>query len=406
MVFCIKFMSVTYPDNQRDIDDWISQNPNSLLKKRSRPVTINGKIEHFQGYRLPRELVFYNVQNGRYAATYPQLLKANGGRELDSSNKNDRKKIMNHLLSLYPDKNDRTIASLKQDGQEKLGIITQDGILIDGNRRMACIAECRESTKDTKFDFIEVARLDRPITDSDRYDCEVRVSMGMDSKVDYGPIDKLIKLDKGKKFGKSNLELANLMYGMTEKDVEDQLQVLDKMKSYLRIYYNNDDDFTPLEHRAVHFTEMFDIDSITGFDDLEDEQKEAIEKVSFRLTRGANIEGNDDFASRRLRKIKHAVFAGMGSSLEKLVEIADDMEPYDPAKDEKDESPTKIGFVEFEDKVKAQDNQDKVIMLVNSILANLEFLNTSDPRLKETESKEKIMKIKDYVEKLTSDVGV
>lgn len=399
-------MDLTYPDNKKDIDDWILKNPDSLLEKRSRPVTINGKIEHFQGYRLPRKYVFYNVQNGRYAATYPQLLKANGGRELDSSDQNDRKKIMNHLLSLYPDKNDRTIASLKKDGQEKLGIITQDGILIDGNRRMACITQCWESTKDPKFDFIDVARLDRSITDSDRYDCEVRVSMGMDSKVDYGPIDKLIKLDKGKKFGKSNLELANLMYGMTEKDVEKDLEILDKMKSYLRTYYGNDEDFTPLEERAVHFNEMFDIDSVAGYDDLDDEQKEAIEKVSFRLTRGARVEGQEKFGSRKLRKIKHAVTKGMVPSLEKLVEIADNMEPYDPAQDEKDESPTKIGFVEFEDKVKAQDNQDKVIMLVNSILANLEFLNTSDPRLKETESKEKIIKIKDYVEKLTSDVGV
>ena len=64
----------------------------------------------------------------------------------------------------------------------------------------------------------------------------------------------------------------------------------------------------------------------------------------------------------------------MVSSLQKLVEIADHMEPYDPIKDEKDESHTKVGYVEFEDKVKAQDNQDKVIILINSILANLEFL--------------------------------
>lgn len=399
-------MSSTYPDNKKDIDDWIKKNPDSLLEKRSRSVTINGKTEHFQGYRLPRKYVLYNVQNGRYASTYPILLKKNGGRELDSSIKNDRKMIMEHLLSLYPDKNDRTIASLKQDGQEKLGIITQDGILIDGNRRMACITDCYESTKDPKFNFIDVARLDRPISDSDRFDCEVRVSMGMDSKVDYGPIDKLIKLDKGKKFGKSNLELANLMYGMTEKDVENDLEKLDKMKTYLRTYYGDDEDFTPLQDIDVHFSEMSEIDSVKGYDDLDDEQKEAIEKVSFRLTRGANTEGKEKFASRRLRKIKHAVVEGMVPSLDKLVEIADSMEPYDPSIDEMDESPTKVGYVEFEDKVRAQDNQERVIQLINTILANLEFLNTDDPRLQEPESKEKILKIKDCVDKLTSDVGV
>ena len=398
-------MDLTYPDNKKNIDDWIASHPESILEKRSRPVTISGTTEHFQGYRIPRELVLYNVHNGRYAADYPQLLKENGGKELDSSNKEDREKIKNHLLSLYPDKNDRTIASLKKDGQEKLGIITMDGILIDGNRRMACISKLHDLTQESKYDYIDVARLDRIITDSDRYDCEVRVSMGMDSKVDYGPVDKLIKLDNGKKLGKTDLELANLMYGMTEKNVKDDLNKLDKMKAYLRIYYNDDEDFSPLKNIDVHFSEMLDITTVKGYDDLEDEQKEAIEKVSFRLTRGANDDG-EKFGSRRLRKIKHAVVEGMVPSLNKLVKIADDMESYDPAKDGQEDSPTKVHYVDFEDQVKAQDNQDRVIILVNSILANLEFLNTSDPRLKETESKEKIIKIKDFVDKLTSDVGV
>jgi hypothetical protein len=394
-------MDLSYPDNKKNIDDWIAAHPESILEKRSRPVTISGKTEHFQGYRLPRELILYNVHNGRYAADYPQLLKENGGKELDSNDKEDRKKIKNHLLSLYPDKNDRTIASLKKDGQEKLGIITVDGILIDGNRRMACISKLYDDTQETKYNFIDVARLDRIITDSDRYDCEVRVSMGMDSKVDYGPIDKLIKLDNGIKLGKSELELANLMYGMTEKNVKDDLNKLDKMKAYLRTYYDDDENFNPLKNIDVHFSEMLDTTTVKGYEDLEDEQKEAIEKVSFRLTRSG-----EKFASRRLRKIKHAVVEGMEPSLKKLVQIADDMESYDPVKDEQDDSPTKVQYVDFEDQVKAQDNQDKVIILVNSILANLEFLNTSDPRLKETESKEKIIKIKNFVDKLTSDVGV
>jgi len=394
-------MDLIYPDNKKNIDDWIDQHPESILEKRSRSVIISGKTEHFQGYRLPVELILYNVHNGRYAADYPQLLRENGGKELDSSIKEDRAKIKNHLLSLYPDKNERTIASLKKDGQEKLGIITMDGILIDGNRRMACLSKLHDLTQEKKYAFIDVARLDRPITDSDRYDCEVRVSMGMDSKVDYGPIDKLIKLDNGIKLGKTPLELANLMYGMTEKNVKDDLKKLEKMKAYLRTYYNDDEDFTPLKNIDVHFSEMLDTMNVKGYEDLDDEQKEAVEKVSFRLARGG-----EQFASRRLRKIKHAVVEGMVPSLNKLVQISDDMEPYDPKVDERDDSPTKVNYVDFEDQVKAQDNRDKVIVLVNSILANLEFLNSTDPRLKETGTKEKIIKIKDFVDKLTSDVGV
>ena len=395
-----------FPENEKNIDDYIKNNPDSLLEKRSREVTIHGKTEYFQGYRLPRKLVFYNPQNGRYASTYPNLLRKNGGKELDPSDEHDSNMIKDHLLSIDTIDNARTIASLKKNGQEKLGIITKDGILIDGNRRMACLSECYETTKDQKFNFIDVARLNRTISDSDRYDCEVKVSMGMDSKVDYGPIDKLIKLQNGINMKKTPQELANLMYGMSEKDVERDLEKLDRMKTYLKIYYGDDEDFTPLQGIDVHFSELYEIISAKAYDDLDDEVKEAIEKVSFRLIRGAKTEGLDEFGSRRLRKIKHAVVEGMDASLNILVDVSDNMKPYDPDVDEKDESPTKTGYVEFEDKVRAQDNQERVILLINSILANLEVLKTGDPRLKEEDSKTKITRIKKFVDKLVSDVGV
>ena len=44
----------------------------------------------------------------------------------------------------------------------------------------------------TTHGFIDVARLDRIIDEHDRYVIELGISMGMDPKVEYGPIDQFL----------------------------------------------------------------------------------------------------------------------------------------------------------------------------------------------------------------------
>ena len=68
-------------------------------------------------------------------------------------------------------------------------------------------------------------------------------------------------------------------------------------------------------------------------------------------------------------------------------------------------SPTLTRYVDFEDEVKAQKNEDNVTILLNSILNNLKFLKTDDERLQTEESKNKIQKIKTFVDKLTDVLG-
>jgi hypothetical protein len=398
-------VDILFPDNKDKINAWIESHPMDCKLANSRTVTLDGQSVIVQAYRLPLHLILYNVHNGRIASTYPALVESNGGKELDASDELDAKKIQEHLLSLEPlVDNTRTLASLKKHGQTELGIITIDGVLLDGNRRMSCISKLSESDPD-KFGHIEVARLDRIIDDRDRYLIELGISMGMDPKVDYGPIDQLIKLDQGIKMKISPKELASNMFGTSEEEVKEQLQKFEIMKNYLADYYgdNRDDDFTPLKGLDTTFEELRMLEKRKGYDDLETEEKQAIEDVTFRLIR----EG--DFFHRRIRKISHAVTEGM--SLDKLVTSADNLKPFDEIQnqtrlDTKENSKTGVDFADFEESVTNQDNQDQVIILINKILNSLEFLDTTDLRLKEEGPKEKIIRIKKKVEKLVSDVGV
>ena len=168
------------------------------------------------------------------------------------------------------------------------------------------------------------------------------------------------------------------------------------MKTYLTQYYDNDEDFTPLTNLDTHFSEIQKIQNYKKYPDLETDEKQAIEDVAFRLLR----EGN--FNHRRLRNVGKAVTGDL--SLDKLVDSADKMEPFD--KNNVVDTKIQIDFNDFEESVSVQEQQDQVIILVNKILTSLEYLDTTDLRLKEEEPKQKIISIKNKVAKLVSDVGV
>ena len=389
-------MDILFPDNKDNIKAYMGRVDCKITQK-SRTVILNGEPVTVQAYRLPLHLVLYNTHNGRIASTYPELVESNGGKQLDASNPNDAKKLQKHLLSQKPEEdNTRTIASLKKNGQTDLAIITIDGVLLDGNRRLSCLSKLFEDTQDNKFGFIETAWLDQNINEHDRYVIELGISMGMDPKVEYGPIDQLIKLDQGIRMKISAKELASIMYGYTEKKVNEKLKKLEIMKTYLTQYYDNDEDFTPLTNLDTHFSEIQKIQNYKKYPDLETDEKQAIEDVAFRLLR----EGN--FNHRRLRNVGKAVTGDL--SLDKLVDSADKMEPFD--KNNVVDTKIQIDFNDFEESVSVQEQQDQVIILVNKILTSLEYLDTTDLRLKEEEPKQKIISIKNKVAKLVSDVGV
>lgn len=60
--------------NAIKIDEYIKNNPDCRITK---DITVNlqGKRVDLKTYRLPIELTFYNISNGRFAAEYIDLKK-------------------------------------------------------------------------------------------------------------------------------------------------------------------------------------------------------------------------------------------------------------------------------------------------------------------------------------------
>ena len=169
--------------------------------------------------------------------------------------------------------------SLLDDHQEKYGIITAEGVIIDGNRRASLLNRIR---KDDSVDPMRKQHCEYflaivlPI-DADKKEIlrlETTYQMGEDAKVDYNPIEKYLKCQDLQEAGFTLKEIARFM-GDTETNVKMYLEVLQLMNEYLENYgytgmytvlpSTNEDSFQKLNgalkgYRAGNVSCMWDFD--------------------------------------------------------------------------------------------------------------------------------------------------
>ena len=303
-------------------------------------------------------------------------------------------------MSLSIGDNEKTRESIKHGGQIDLAIITRDGYVIDGNRRMAILSQLYEKTGDKKYSFLLVARLENVIQPKDLWAIEANISLGDDPKSKYGPINELLKLDEGKKLELSFKEIAETIPGAaTDKDIEKSLARLDLMRKYLKLYYDDDDDFTPIRDKTEHFINLQNLllnakASNLSFDDIAD-----CKKVVFRLI-------FDGIGHMRIRKLNQAI--KLDVSLDKIRDTAGGMGPpgdgYDGDGDDDDDStnttPTLVAWTDFEDIIKNKTQEDMPQLLLSSIINSFNALKFESNQLKTNESKNLIKKILEFSKKL------
>jgi len=201
-------------------------------------LTYHGERTTFNAYRIPLSILTYNPYNGRIGSVVKSYERQNHA--LDSDNSGDIALIEKFLWESKKEANERTKKSLLEDHQQRYGIVTADGKIIDGNRRASLLnnlwydgtiaANLKQHTQ-----FFEAIIL--PI-DADRKEIlrlETTYQMGEDAKVDYGPIEKYLKAGDLASEGFSNNDISSFM-GIKPAEVKTYLDVLKMMDEYLETY--------------------------------------------------------------------------------------------------------------------------------------------------------------------------
>ena len=100
------------------------------------PITYHNRLITLDAYEIPLEFLVYNPYNGRIGSAVKSYERQN--HMLNPENQDDKKIIEKFLWDSKPEANKKTRERLLKEHQQKHGIVTSDGMIIDGNRR-ACL---------------------------------------------------------------------------------------------------------------------------------------------------------------------------------------------------------------------------------------------------------------------------
>lgn len=402
-----------FPENKHVIDKYIENNPCEVGKH---PVILQGKLHELIVYNLPIDHLYYNIRNGRFKSEYVDLVQKNGGKELDSKNPEDAKKIHEMLLGNDPSETRKTMKDIQSIGQHTAGIITEDGFVIDGNRRLAILSELTQ--KDTKFKFMKVARLPSGIKPNDLWKIEAGIQLGKEQILRYGPINEMLKLQEGVESGLSTQEIADTLYGYDDdKDIVKKLARLKLIESYLK-FIGAPKQYKYAKNSVEHFIDLQAILEQAEKNIEDPELKKNIKFAIFGLIQ-------EKQPHRDLRYVKRMIQNNSKRALEQISKIASLSKPsatppdeivvqkqqvidseVDVAienedEDEGDEStPRRTIFSNAVDALKADENKNDVARLLTRALTNLDSIDYAHEALSTQDSKEKIDQILRHAEKL------
>lgn len=224
------------------------------------PLQYHGETVVKNVYKIPLDYLIYNKYNGRIGTEVLSFEKQNG--ELNAENDKDKAIIESFLYESKKDRNDTTMASLQKNQQQRYGIVTSDGTIIDGNRRAMLLNKLYHQRESLNFSLMEVEHckyflaivLPDEASERDIQQLETIYQMGEDDKLDYNPIEKYLKCKELRRLKFSEKDIADFM-GESPKKIKDWLSILKLMEEYLD-EYDYSGIYTRLEKTEGPFVDL------------------------------------------------------------------------------------------------------------------------------------------------------
>ena len=224
------------------------------------PLRYKGTTRTEDVYRIPLDFLVYNKLNGRIGSDVLSYEKQNG--TLNPEIEADRAIIEDFLYRSKEDRNNTTMASLLKAGQQRYGIVTSEGVIVDGNRRAMLLNRLFHRRAEYGYEHHQVEHcqyflaiiLPDDASDKDIQQLETIYQMGEDDKLDYNPIEKYLKCKQLKQHGFSNDDIASFM-SENSSQIKKWLSILSLMEDYLE-EYGYDGIYTRLEKTEGPFVDL------------------------------------------------------------------------------------------------------------------------------------------------------
>ncbi len=158
-------------------------------------LTVDGVTSNYSVYMVRLDNLFYNDQNDRISTWISKYKAENGQDSLSKSDVNHYNDVIQGFITnSNPEKMKQTQDNIKLLGQQKYGVVLNDGRIIDGNRRFSCLRNLAKESD--SFNYFETVILEKDYEKSAKQIkmLELQIQIGSEERVDYDPIDRLVGL--------------------------------------------------------------------------------------------------------------------------------------------------------------------------------------------------------------------
>ena len=196
------------------------------------------KGDTFKVWRIPLSLLIPNVFNDRITWKIREY-EAENDRELNMESDDDIELLYSMIMQEHPADNEKTKADLAKNGQQVDGVITNDGRIVDGNRRATLLRALFNGEADKygqnveDFRYFNAIILPEDVDAKEIMALETMLQIGVDKKVDYNRICLYIKVDNLIKAGYTYAQIKQYMGLKSENDVENMANIFKLMEEYL-----------------------------------------------------------------------------------------------------------------------------------------------------------------------------
>lgn len=372
----------------KELEIWVRDHPECETDEHE-PIQIAGELQLPPVWRMPIKLLVYNIRNGRFASELiakERELK----RKLDPTKKDDARTIRQLLLDQSPTETEALTENIRRYGQLQPGIITFDGAVINANRRMAVISKLHEETGEAKFEYLKVARLPQAVSEIDLWRIEAGLQFAKDFLLDYGPVNELLKLREGHKQGLNPKEISATLLGRyTEGQIEDKLDILKQIESYLAFigrplqYDEVTGDVEKFNSLVKNVLQPLKRQGLTPTD------QSAVNLIGFSLIKS----GSKDIRHWEIRKLREVI--RLPEAKAEVFKVYNAKHPAKtPLSGLVDAFTTAIELVE--DK-KVREKPEK---LLRKALSAVKTINTKNPRIKEKVVKILLTELQEEIKRL------
>lgn len=222
------------------------------------------KGETFDVFRIPIDYLVPNQDNDRITWKIREY-EAENKRKLDIESEADVEFLYELIYKESPTENENTLEDIAKKGQQLDGVITNNGIIVDGNRRATLLRKLFNGEADRfnqnveDFRYFNCIVLPNDMQRKEIMALETMLQIGVDEKVKYNRICLYIKVDNLIQAGYTHTQIKQYMNLDSAGKVDEMVDVYGLMVEYLKAI-GKSDHYTlldGLEDQLIQTNRMF-----------------------------------------------------------------------------------------------------------------------------------------------------